>query len=227
MKNQKHLAPLTTDRINQLLARREKLLTKRDALYDNKRVDRIEAILAQVPDGQNNRIDLALGRPCAQLEPQSDNGATKCARNYTGVPTHKCTGGKFCKGDCKPRNKDHGALFAAAHSPELAADVEAVRSESPRDQLSAQQRAAFDDDYILEHWPLSSAACQIRRERSWIQAQSVTNEAAAPVAQRRVDDFLEWVKDQTADFAAHMAQYGAEMHDTPKDWRDLRGDLDI
>ena len=31
---------------------------------------------------------------------------TKCARNYSstyGTVTHPCTGGKFCKGDCKPK----------------------------------------------------------------------------------------------------------------------------
>lgn len=191
MENQKHLAPLTPDRINQLLTRREKLLTKRDALYDNKRVDRIEAILAQVPAGQNNRIDLALGRPCAQLEPRVDYGVQQAPDDYriANRPNNPNWHGVAAWFD-EAAHVDRGALFAAAHSPELAADVAEVRE-------------------------------------GWSVNQAIATEQAAPVAQRRVDDFLEWVKDQTADFAAHMAQYGAEMHDTPKDWRDLRGDLDI
>lgn len=31
---------------------------------------------------------------------------TYCARNIRpgfGVPTHECTGGSFCQGDCKPK----------------------------------------------------------------------------------------------------------------------------
>ena len=63
--------------------------------------------------------------------------------------------------------------------------------------------------------------CAVLPERAYVQAQAVTVEQAAPIAQAKHDEFLEWVKDQTDDLAAHMAQYGAEMHDTPKDWRDL------
>lgn len=85
---------------------------------------------------------------------------------------------------------DRGALFAASMSPELAADVEAVRE-------------------------------------GWAVNQAIATEQAAPVAQARVDKFQEFV-DQTNDYVIHMLEiYGAEMHDTPKDWRDLRGDLDI
>lgn len=61
----------------------------------------------------------------------------------------------------------------------------------------------------------------------WFQNQTMTNEAAAPVAEAMVDEFLQWV-DQTNDYTAHMLSiYGAEMRDTLKDWRDIRGDLDI
>lgn len=58
----------------------------------------------------------------------------------------------------------------------------------------------------------------------WSVNQAITNERAAPLAKAKRDEFLEWVADQTADFAAHMAQYGKQIEDTPLDWRDMRGD---
>lgn len=58
---------MNDDRIDYLIAQRNKLLQRRDALYDRKRIDAIDAKLAAVPAGQRNDVDLALGRPEAQL----------------------------------------------------------------------------------------------------------------------------------------------------------------
>lgn len=60
-------------------------------------------------------------------------------------------------------------------------------------------------------------------------AQSATVEQAAPLSEEKRDEFLEWsrqISDQTPDYIAEMmAIYGAEIEDSPCDWRDMRGDL--
>ncbi len=55
------------EQIGKLLAQRDKILTRRDALIDSARVDAIDHKLQRVPPGHNNQVDLALGRPCAIL----------------------------------------------------------------------------------------------------------------------------------------------------------------
>ncbi len=55
------------EQIGKWLAQRDKILTRRDALIDSARVDAIDQKLQRVPPGHNNRVDLALGRPCAIL----------------------------------------------------------------------------------------------------------------------------------------------------------------
>lgn len=49
-------------KIDKLIKRRDSLLTRRDGLYDHAVVDRIDAQLAQVPPGQREDVDYALGR---------------------------------------------------------------------------------------------------------------------------------------------------------------------
>ncbi len=56
---------MNASKIDLLLARRDKLLTRRDGLYKHSVVDRIDSQLRDVPPGQDNRVDLALGRACA------------------------------------------------------------------------------------------------------------------------------------------------------------------
>lgn len=140
---------MTPDKIDKAIARYNKLATRRSP--NNPALDEIVEQLREVPEGQDNRVDLILMRPCAVLP-------------------------------------DRGGLFAAAHSAELRADIEKVRE-------------------------------------GWFASQAVTNEAAATVAEAKVDEFLKWA-DQTTDYVTAMLEiYGAEMRDTLKDWKDIKGDL--
>lgn len=59
---------MTPDKIAELLSKRDRLLTRRDGLYDHAVIKRIEAQLGEVEPGVNNQVDLALGRTCAVLE---------------------------------------------------------------------------------------------------------------------------------------------------------------
>ncbi len=61
---------LTPNKIDALIAKRDLMLTRRDGLYDHDVVNRIDAQLATVPAGQDNRVDLALGRSCAVQPPR-------------------------------------------------------------------------------------------------------------------------------------------------------------
>ena len=61
---------MTDEKINRLLSRRNNLLSRRDGLYDSAIIDRIDAQLRAVPEGTNNEVDLALGRPGAVLPPR-------------------------------------------------------------------------------------------------------------------------------------------------------------
>ncbi len=75
------------EQIGKWLAQRDKILTRRDALIDSARVDAIDRKLQQVPPGHNNRVDLALMRPCAILLHQCG----WCGEWYTGARVdHGC-----------------------------------------------------------------------------------------------------------------------------------------
>ena len=54
-------------KITELLRKRDKMLTRRDGLYDHAVIDAIDAQLAAVEPGKRNDVDLALGRTCATL----------------------------------------------------------------------------------------------------------------------------------------------------------------
>jgi hypothetical protein len=75
---------MTDAQINDLLRKRDRLLTRRDGLYDRDVIDRIDKQLATVEPGTDNRVDLALGRLCAKLERRgyidSDRDLTKINR---------------------------------------------------------------------------------------------------------------------------------------------------
>lgn len=58
---------MTEDTINVLIKLREHATNKRDEQIAWGAVDLIDAQLSKVPAGQNNRIDLLLGRRCAVL----------------------------------------------------------------------------------------------------------------------------------------------------------------
>lgn len=58
---------------------------------------RITLQLAQALERQHERL--------AHGDDDEPQIKTRCARNYRGLPDdalHICTGGKFCKGNCKP-----------------------------------------------------------------------------------------------------------------------------
>ncbi len=56
-----------TPPVNALIAAREHLTNRRDEQVDWQAVDFIDAQLSQVPPGDDNRVDLLLGRSCAVL----------------------------------------------------------------------------------------------------------------------------------------------------------------
>lgn len=62
---------MTTAQIDRLIARRERLTNRRDGLTDSAVINRIDAQLATIPAGQDNRVDLLLGRSCATLPDRS------------------------------------------------------------------------------------------------------------------------------------------------------------
>lgn len=61
--------PLTDERINRLIARREKLTNRRDEHINFPAVDEIDARLREIPAGERPDVDKLLGR--ASLGPQS------------------------------------------------------------------------------------------------------------------------------------------------------------
>lgn len=65
---------MTTDEINYWLAKRDRIAVR--YAYRTNELDRIDRKLRAVPAGQDNRVDLALGRPGAQLPPRVDYGLT-------------------------------------------------------------------------------------------------------------------------------------------------------
>lgn len=68
---------MTTDEINDLLTKRDKIAVR--YAYRTNQLDRIDRKLRAVPPGVDNRIDLALGRPGAQLPERADYGLSECA----------------------------------------------------------------------------------------------------------------------------------------------------
>ena len=73
---------MTTDQIDALITRRNKLTNRRDGLTDSKRVKRIDAQLEQVPAGQDNRVDLLLCRSCAVLPERPTYGPQDAPDDY-------------------------------------------------------------------------------------------------------------------------------------------------
>lgn len=68
---------MTPDQISALLAKRDKIAVRYSYRLDE--LDRIDRKLRAVPPGVDNRIDLALGRPGAQLPERADYGLSECA----------------------------------------------------------------------------------------------------------------------------------------------------
>lgn len=58
---------MTSEQIDRLLRRRDKLTQRRDGRINRPALNEIDVQLREVPPGQDNRIDLYLGRPCAVL----------------------------------------------------------------------------------------------------------------------------------------------------------------
>ena len=59
-------------KIARLLSRRNKLMTRRDGLYDHKIIATIDEQLSKVEPGYNNDVDLALGRSNSVLPERVD-----------------------------------------------------------------------------------------------------------------------------------------------------------
>lgn len=68
---------MTPDQISALLTKRDKIAVR--YAYRTNQLDRIDRKLRAVPPGVDNRIDLALGRPGAQLPERADYGLSECA----------------------------------------------------------------------------------------------------------------------------------------------------
>lgn len=68
---------MTDETINALIATRERLTNLRDEQIDWTAVDLIDDVLSEVPPGQDNRVDLLLGRSCAVL-PERDALQAAC-----------------------------------------------------------------------------------------------------------------------------------------------------
>lgn len=73
---------ITDTEINTIIAARERLTNRRDEQIDWVAVDHFDAVLAQVPAGTRNDVDLLLGRPAElperveyQLRPATDTAA--------------------------------------------------------------------------------------------------------------------------------------------------------
>lgn len=68
---------MTTDQIDRLINRRNKLTNRRDGRLNRPALDEIDAKLREVPDGQDNRVDKLLGRPCAVLPTRAEYTVTQ------------------------------------------------------------------------------------------------------------------------------------------------------
>lgn len=65
---------MTPKQIDTLISRRNRITSRYG--YRRNELNRIDRQLAQVPAGQDNRVDQALGRPSAQLTPRADYGVS-------------------------------------------------------------------------------------------------------------------------------------------------------
>jgi hypothetical protein len=73
---------MNDDRIDYLIAQRERLTNRRDEQIDFDAVAAIDAKLRQVPAGTRNDVDLALGRPEAVLPARPDYGPQAAPQDY-------------------------------------------------------------------------------------------------------------------------------------------------
>lgn len=85
---------MTTDEINDLIAKRDRIAVR--YAYRTHQLDQIDRKLRAVPPGQDNRVDLALGRPEAQLPPRTDYGMSECAAEIKECPADW----RDMRGDC-------------------------------------------------------------------------------------------------------------------------------
>lgn len=65
---------MTDHEITQLLQARDQICITASLLEVNADTRSIDAVLSAVPAGRDNRVDLALGRPCAVLPERADYG---------------------------------------------------------------------------------------------------------------------------------------------------------
>lgn len=78
---------MTTDEINDLLAKRDRIAVR--YAYRTHQLDQIDRKLRAVPAGHDNRVDLALGRMCAQLPPRTDADYRRmCEGRPDGIVEH-------------------------------------------------------------------------------------------------------------------------------------------
>lgn len=68
---------MNTEQIDRIINRRNKLTNRRDGRLNRPALDEIDAKLREVPPGTDNRVDLALGRPCAVLPMRAEYTAAQ------------------------------------------------------------------------------------------------------------------------------------------------------
>lgn len=73
---------MINDQIDRLINRRNKLTNRRDGRLNRPALDEIDAKLREVPDGQDNRVDLLLARPCAALPQRAGYGPQPAPSDY-------------------------------------------------------------------------------------------------------------------------------------------------
>lgn len=93
--------------------------------------------------------------------------------------------------------------------------------ESPREVLARQQRAEMDDETILTNWPLSSAACQIRRERSQAVTRWSSDSERAETKERGEAEAARLAAEMTDNYLMTIA----DQYDDMMDWHRIIGDL--
>lgn len=121
---------MTTDQIDRLINRREKLTNRRDGRLNRPALDEIDAKLSQVPPGADNRVDKLLGRPCAVLPAQAEYGPQLAPSDYRIAN--------------RPDNPNwHGV---AAWFDEAAQGVTAAQAEQYRLEAEGQPDGIVDHD---------------------------------------------------------------------------------
>lgn len=63
---------MTPQEIDLIIAARDRLTDRRDEQVDWEAVRHFDEVLATVPPGERNDVDLLLGRACAVLPPRTD-----------------------------------------------------------------------------------------------------------------------------------------------------------